>query len=161
VFRHLEALVDDLVSVDDAQTTAALTLILERSKLMVEPAGAVGVAALLEGALPPKVPDPVVVVLSGGNIDLLLLGEVVRHGLEGSGRYAAFRVWIPDRPGQLVKVLNLIAAEGGNVVQVEHHREGFGLPFGVVEVNVNVETRGPEVVKHLRTALEPFSPGHR
>lgn len=160
VFDMLQELVDDLVVVDDAQTTSALTLILERSKLMVEPAGAVGVAALLEKLIPADAPDPVVVVLSGGNIDLLLLGKVVRHGLEASGRYADFRVWIPDQPGQLVTILQAIAAEGGNVVQVEHHREGFGLPFGTVEVMVSVETRGPEHTRKIAAALQPFEPGH-
>ncbi len=157
-FELIERHVDDLVVVTEAQTSSALTLILERSKLMVEPAAAVGIAALAEGLLPADLPEPVVVVLSGGNIDLLLLGKVVRHGLESSGRYADLRVWVPDQPGQLLQILQTIAGEGANVVQVEHHREGFGLPFGTVEITISIETRGPEHTARIRNALERYAP---
>ncbi|GIU91268.1 MAG: threonine ammonia-lyase [Acidimicrobiia bacterium] len=158
VFSMVEELVDDLVVVNEGHTTSALTLVLERAKLMVEPAGVVGVAAVLEGLVGSSFPEPLVVVLTGGNIDLLLLGKMVRHGLEASGRYADFRVWIPDQPGQLVRVLQAIAEIGGNVVEVEHHREGFGLPFGKVEVMIAVETQGPEHTALIREALRPYEP---
>ncbi len=157
-FELIERHVDDLVVVTEAQTSSALTLILERSKLMVEPAAAVGIAALVEGVVGSDIPEPVVVVLSGGNIDLLLLGKVVRHGLESSGRYADLRVWVPDQPGQLLRILQTIAAEEANVVQVEHHREGFGLPFGTVEITISIETRGPEHTARIRRALERYAP---
>ncbi len=157
-FELIERHVDDLVVVTEAQTSSALTLILERSKLMVEPAAAVGIAALVDGVVGSDIPEPVVVVLSGGNIDLLLLGKVVRHGLESSGRYADLRVWVPDQPGQLLRILQTIAAEEANVVQVEHHREGFGLPFGTVEITISIETRGPEHTARIRRALEPYAP---
>ncbi|MFO7547303.1 MAG: threonine ammonia-lyase [Acidimicrobiia bacterium] len=156
VFEMVEALVDDFVTVTDAQTTAALTLVLERAKLTTEPAGVVGVAALLEGLIPAGVPEPIVVVLSGGNIDLLLLGKYVRHGLEGSGRYAELRVRVPDQPGRLAGVLETIAGEGGNVVEVDHHREGFGLPFGTVEISIAFEAGGPEHTDRIRQALAEF-----
>ncbi len=149
----IEEHVDDLVVVRDDQTTSALTLILERAKLMVEPSGCVGIAALMEGLVPDDAPDPIVVVLSGGNIDLLLLGKMVRTGMEASGRYAELRVWIPDQPGQLARILEIVGEHGANVVDVEHHREGFGLPFGTVEIDIAVETRGSTHATRLRQAL--------
>ena len=113
----------------------------------------VGVAALLEGLVPAAAPEPLVIVLSGGNIDLLLLGKYVRQGLEGAGRHAEIRVRVPDLPGRLTDVLQTIAAEGANVLEVVHHREGFGLPFGTVEISIAVETGGAEHTERIRRAL--------
>ncbi|CAN5798923.1 threonine ammonia-lyase [soil metagenome] len=158
VFDLIEEHVADLLVVDDIQTSAALTVVLERAKLMVEPAGAVAVAALLAGLVPGHAPDPLVVVLSGGNLDLLLLGKMVRHGLQTAGRYATFRVWVPDQPGQLARVLEEVASRGANVVHVEHHRQGVDLPFGVVEIDVSVETRNADHAEEIRTALGPYRP---
>ena len=141
VWSILEEHVDDILVVDDEQATAALTVLLERSKLMVEAAGAVGVAAVMEKLIPDDAPDPICVVLSGGNLDTLFLGKAVRHGLELRGRFAKFKVLVPDQPGSLAGVLEIVAAEGGNVVQIDHHREGLGLPFGKVEIEISVETR--------------------
>ena len=157
VFDLIEQHVTDLVVVDDSQTSSALAIILERAKLMVEPAGAVAVAALLAGQI--DGPDPVVVVLSGGNIDLLLLRKVIRHGLEAAGRYATFRVWVPDQPGQLAAIVALVAAQAANVVSVEHHREGFELPFGVVEIDLSVETRDHSHAAEIGQILAPYRPG--
>jgi len=148
--------VDDIVVVDDGQTTAALTLILERSKLMVEAAGAVGIAALMEKLIPDDAPDPLCIVLSGGNIDLMFMGKAVRHGLEASGRFAKFKVVVPDQPGRLVKILDKIAENGGNVVSVEHHREGFGLRFGMVEIEIAVETRDADHSARISKLLEEY-----
>lgn len=145
--------VDDFLVVDDDQTTAALTLLLERSKLMVEAAGAVGVAALLAELVPETGPDPVCIVLSGGNIDLMFLGKAVRHGLETTGRFFRYEVVVPDRPGRLAQVLNEIAETGGNVVHVDHHREGFGLPFGMVEIEIAVETRDADHAAEIAEKL--------
>ncbi|HSJ36142.1 MAG TPA: threonine ammonia-lyase [Acidimicrobiia bacterium] len=158
VFDLIEAHVTDLVAVDDAQASSALTVILERSKLVAEPAGAVAVAALLAGLIPDAAPDPLVVVLSGGNIDPLLLRKVIRHGLQAAGRYATFRVWVPDQPGRLAEVLELIGGQGANVITVEHHREGFELPFGVVEIDISVETRDPDHAEEIRQSLQPYRP---
>jgi threonine dehydratase len=146
--------VDEFLVVNDAQTTAALTLILERSKLMVEAAGAVGVAALMEKLIPDDAPDPICIVLSGGNIDLMFLGKAVRHGLEASGRFAKFKVLVPDQPGNLFRILGVIAENGGNLVHVEHHREGFRLPFGTVEIELSVETRDADHAARISTALD-------
>jgi threonine dehydratase len=148
--------VDDIVVVNDAETTAALAYILDRSKILVEPAGAVGVAALMEKRIPDDAPDPICIVLSGGNIDLMLLGKAVRHGLEASGRFAEYTVLVPDQPGNLAAVLQTIAGQGGNVLLVEHHREGFGLPFGWVEIEISVETRDADHASRIERALEPY-----
>ncbi len=156
VWELLSKYVDGMVTVDDPQTMAALTLILERSKLMVEAAGAVGVAALLNKVIPEGAPDPVCVILSGGNIDLMVLGKVVRHGLQASGRFAQFTVHVPDQPGSLAGVLSSIAKLGGNVVQVVHHREGMTMPFGRVEIEVSVETRDAEHADRIARTLAPY-----
>jgi len=158
VWEIIERHVSDVLVVNDTQTTSALTLILERAKLMVEPAGAVGVAALLEALIPADAPDPVCIVLSGGNIDLLLTGKLIRHGLESSGRFAEIKVWVPDQPGNLVSVLTEVAQAGGNVLQVEHHREGFGLPLGTVEITISVETRDAAHAASIAAALERYRP---
>lgn len=149
--------VDDILVVNDAQTTAALAYVLDRSKMMVEAAGAVGVAALLEKLLPDDAPDPICIVLSGGNIDLMFLGKVVRHGLEASGRFAQFTVLVPDQPGNLALVLQTVAGAGGNVLQVQHRREGIGLPFGAVEIEISVETRDADHAARIAHALEPYT----
>lgn len=156
VWELVQRHVDSVITVEDSQTMAALTLILERSKLMVEAAGAVGVAALLEGLIPDDAPDPVVVVLSGGNIDLLMLGKVVRHGLQASGRFAQFTVHVPDQPGSLAGILDAIARRGANVVQVDHHREGLDMPFGQVEIEISVETRDSGHAESIAKALAPY-----
>lgn len=154
VWEIAEQYVDEFLVVNDAQTTAALTLILERSKLMVEAAGAVGVAALMEKLIPDDAPDPICIVLSGGNIDLMFLGKAVRHGLEASGRFAKFKVLVPDQPGNLFRILGVIAENGGNLVHVEHHREGFRLPFGTVEIELSVETRDADHAARIANALD-------
>ena len=156
VWEIVEEHVDDILVVNDAQTTAALAYILDRSKLMVEAAGAVGVAALMEKLIPDDAPDPICIVLSGGNIDLMLLGKAVRHGLEASGRFAKYRVLVPDQPGNLVTVLQAVADQGGNVLQVAHHREGFGLPFGRVEIEISVETKDSDHAARIAELLEPY-----
>ncbi|NOY54889.1 MAG: threonine ammonia-lyase [Actinobacteria bacterium] len=154
-YAHIEKVVDDIVTVDDRAAARAVMLLLERAKLVVEGAGSVGVAALVEGALP-DTPDPCVIVLSGGNIDPLLVGKVLRYGLEAAGRYAWFRVLIPDVPGQLATVLNLIADLGANVLTVNHRREGAGLPFGTTELGIAVETVGVEQTERLRESLQAY-----
>jgi threonine dehydratase len=151
-FAHLQALVDDVVTVSDEDITRALVLLLERGKLVVEAAGAVGVAALLSGALT-DVPTPAVVVLSGGNIDPLLMVRVIERGLVAAGRYLRFTVRCPDRPGQLAALLALIAREGANVDDVVHRRHDPRLRLGEVEVDLSVETRGAEHSDVLITTL--------
>ena len=142
-FRHVRDLVDRVVTVDDDALSRALLLSLERAKLVVEPAGAAGLAAVMED--PTAFTPPVVVVLSGGNIDPLLLSKVIRHGLIAAGRFLSLRVRIPDRPGELARLLGVLAGSGANVLDVEHQRTGRTLHVDEVEVLLQVETRG---VKH-------------
>jgi threonine dehydratase len=139
-FAIVRDLVDDVVTVDEEAMSRALLLALERAKLVVEPAGAAALAAVMEdpGAFEP----PVVVVLSGGNIDPLLLSKVVRHGLVAAGRFLSLRVAIPDRPGALARLLGVLGESGANVLDVEHSRTGQGLHVDEVEVGVQLETRG-------------------
>jgi threonine dehydratase len=133
---------DDVVTVTDEEIARAIVLLLERVKLVVEGAGAASVAALLGG----KVPDAgaACAVLSGGNIDASLLIEVTRYGLTRAGRFLVVRSRIDDRPGELAKLLGLVAAEGVNLLAVDHHREGMDLPVTGTEVELTVATRDEE-----------------
>lgn len=155
-FAHVQGLVDDVVCVDDEAIATALVFAAERMKLVLEPAGAAGVAAVLEN-LGDLVP-PVVVVLSGGNIDPLLLQRVIRFGLSASGRYFAFHTRIADRPGELHRLIGCVAQLGANIVGVEHHREGVRVDLGDVEVMLEIETKGPEHIAELleRLATEGY-----
>ncbi|HVL64089.1 MAG TPA: threonine ammonia-lyase [Actinomycetota bacterium] len=146
-FGHVQALVDEVVTVTDDAIAEALVFAAERMKLVLEPAGAAGVAAALQ--YPSLLNPPVVVVLSGGNIDPLLLLRVVRYGLSASGRYFSFHTRIADRPGELYRLLGLLAELGANVVGVEHHREGARVHVGDVDVALQVETKGPQHIEEL------------
>jgi len=153
-FRVISLLAGLVLTVSEESLSRALLICLERAKQLVEPAGAAGVAALLEhpGAFEP----PVVAVLSGGNIDPLLLAKVLRHGLAAAGRYLAFRCRLPDRPGALATLLTELAALGANVLDVVHERETAGLRVDEAEVMLQAETRGPghceTVIAHLRSS---------
>jgi threonine dehydratase len=148
--RHTER----IVTVPEETLSRALLLCLERAKQLVEPAGAAGVAAVLEH--PEAVETPAVVVLSGGNIDPLLLAKVLRHGLAAAGRYLMFRCRIPDSPGALATLLRTMADLGTNVLDVAHERVSPRLRVDEVEVVLQVETRGPghceEVIGRLHEA---------
>jgi threonine dehydratase len=146
-FAHVSKLVDEVVTVTEEDLSRALLMLLERNKLVVEPAGAAGAAALLAGVV--QVETPAVVVLSGGNIDPLLLLRVIGHGLAAAGRYLRFTVRCSDLPGQLALLLERIAEQRGNVVDVEHRRHGPHLRLGEVEVALSVETRGVEHSERL------------
>ena len=141
-------------TVSEEAISRALLLLLERNKMVVEPAGAVGAAALLEA--PEKFEPPVVAVLSGGNVDPLLLLRLIRHGLSAAGRFLSLRLRVQDRPGALARLLAEIAAADANVVDVEHGRMAPNLTIGEVEVGLTVETRGPShaasVLKRLHDA---------
>ena len=147
----LDELLDDIVHVDDDAITEAITLLLERSKLVVEGAGAASVAALLHGVADG---EKVCALLSGGNIDATLLVSVVRHGLTRAGRYLVLRTRVPDRPGGLVKLLELVAEERGNLLEVNHRREGFGLDVAETGVELTIITRNDEHCRALVAALE-------
>ncbi|MFI1241122.1 threonine ammonia-lyase [Nocardia salmonicida] len=154
-FVHVAELVSEIVTVDEDALSRALLLCLERAKLVVEPAGAAGVAALLAAALE-DLPGPVVTILSGGNIDPLLLTRVIGHGLSAAGRYLAMHVTIDDRPGALSALLAVVGRAGASVVDVVHSRTGPWLAVDEVEVSLTVETRGAahrdDVLDALRAA---------
>lgn len=147
-FRLVEGLVDEVRVVDDAALARALVQTLERGKLVVEPAGAAGLAAVMTD--PTAFEAPVVVVVSGGNVDPLLLLRVVRHGLAAAGRFSTLTVRVPDRPGSLAGLLRALADADANVVEVEHARLDPALSLHEVEIEVQVETRGPD---HLDDVL--------
>ncbi|WP_159806781.1 pyridoxal-phosphate dependent enzyme, partial [Cellulomonas citrea] len=143
-------------TVSEEDLSRALLLVAERAKLLVEPSGAAGVAALM--AEPAAFGDgrPVVVVLSGGNVDPLVLQRVIRHGLASSGRFLQLRVRVPDLPGALAGLLSTLASFGANVMHVSHDRTGSDLSLDEVVIDVQLETKGPDhcasVLADLRTA---------
>ncbi|WP_053203474.1 threonine ammonia-lyase [Jiangella muralis] len=153
-FAMIQEYVESVVTVSEESLSRALVLLLERAKLVVEPAGAAAVAALLDdpGAYEP----PVVAVLSGGNIDPLLLLRVIRHGMAAAGRYLALRVRVPDAPGGLARLLADLASVDANVLDVVHERTASTLSIDEVEIALQLETRGPEhcerVLGRLREA---------
>ncbi|HUA43015.1 MAG TPA: threonine ammonia-lyase [Streptosporangiaceae bacterium] len=150
----LAALQTRVVTVTEENLSRGLLLCLERAKQVVEPAGAAGVAAIMEHAA--LFETPAVIVLSGGNIDPLLLSKVLRHGLSAAGRFLAFRCKLPDRPGALATLLMELAELGANVLDVVHERVTADLRVDEAEVNLHLETRGPEhtdsVISQLRQA---------
>jgi threonine dehydratase len=139
-FRAVEEHVDEFVTVSEESLSRALLMLLERAKLVVEPAGAAAVAALMDH--PDRFPTPTVAVLSGGNVDPLLLMKVIRHGLAAAGRYLHFWVRIPDQPGGLATLLKELADLEANVLDVVHERTSARLHLDEVEVAMQVETRG-------------------
>jgi len=151
-FALVRDLVDAVALVDEDALSRALLLSLERAKLVVEPAGAAALAAVMDD--PTAFEPPVVIVLSGGNIDPLLLSKVIRHGLIAAGRFLSLRVRVPDRPGELARLLAVLAASGANVLDVEHQRTGHGLHLEEVEVELQLETRGAD---HSDSVLEELS----
>ncbi|WP_236615153.1 threonine ammonia-lyase [Mycobacteroides abscessus] len=151
-FEHVAALVDDVVTVSEEALSRGLLLCLERAKLVVEPAGAAAVAALLTlSAEELGLTGPVCAVLSGGNIDPLLLTHVITHGLRAAGRYLTVRVTVADAPGGLSGLLDVFRASGASVVDVTHWRNSERLRLGEVDVLATVETRGPE---HRQAVLD-------
>jgi threonine dehydratase len=137
--EHVRALVDDLVTVEEEEISRAVLLLLERCKWVVEPAGALGLAALLAGKVPGA--DSALAVLSGGNVDPLLLTHLIEHGLTAAGRYFQVRVHLRDRPGVLAELARILGDLHLNIVTVEHRRSGARVAIGEVEVLLTVETR--------------------
>jgi threonine dehydratase len=140
-FAHTRALVDQILTVTEEQISRAVLLLLERCKWVVEPAGAVGLAALMAGAVPGD--EPVVLVLSGGNVDPLLLTRLIEHGLTAAGRYLMMRVVLADKPGALASLTAALGRLGLNLLTVEHRRSGAPVGVSEVEVILTLETRDP------------------
>jgi threonine dehydratase len=150
---HIERFVDEVVTVKEEDLAEAVLLLAERAKLVAEPAGAAAVAAAMtrQGHLT----FPAVALLSGGNIDPMLLVRVMSFGMGASGRYFSFKTRLHDRPGELTRLSAVIAEAGANIVGVEHRREGSQFrKFGQVEIAIQAETAGREHVERLKAALE-------
>ncbi|MET3806680.1 threonine dehydratase [Nakamurella sp. UYEF19] len=150
-YSHVSGLVDDMVTVSEDQLSRAMLLCLERAKLVVEPAGAASIAAIM--AHPERFRPPVVAVLSGGNIDPLVLLHVTQHGLVAAGRFLSLRIEISDRPGSLARLLALVGKLGASVVDVEQSRLGSTLALGDVQVDLRLECRGAEHRDELLESL--------
>lgn len=151
---HVTSLVDDVLTVSEESLSRAVLLCLERRKLMVEPAGAAAVAAVLEnpGAFTPSI----VAVLSGGNVDPLLLLQIIQHGMTAAGRYLSLRLCVSDRPGSLAAVLTRVSELGANVLDIEHSRISGRLALGEVEISLELETRGPDHRDQVAAELESW-----
>ena len=141
-FAIISNLVDDIVTVSESEIARAVLLLLERAKLLVEPAGAAATAAVL--ARPQDFEPPVAVVISGGNVDSLLLMRIIRFGMAAAGRFLTVRVRVLDKPGSLAQLLEAVRKSNSNVVEIEHNRFDPGLSVDEVDIVVQVETRGPE-----------------
>lgn len=150
-FGMIQQYVDSVVTVSEESLSRALVLLLERAKLVVEPAGGAAVAALLDD--PGVFEPPVVAVLSGGNIDPLLLLRVIRHGMAAAGRYLSLRVRVPDAPGGLARLLAELAAVDANVLEIVHERTGSTLSIEEVEIALQLETRGPDHCERVLAKL--------
>lgn len=150
IIRHY---VDDIITVDDGQISGAIVQLMERTHTVTEGAGAVALAALLHHKIPLRPDEKVVAVLSGGNIDVTLVGRIIDFGLVSSGRYMVVAVIIPDQPGQLVRLLNMVAELGMNIREIEHRRGEMHVPVGLTEVILQVETKD-EV--HQQQLLDRF-----
>ena len=156
---HVDAHVDEIVTVTEEEIARAVLLLVERAKQVVEPSGAAGLAAVLAGH--GLYTEPVVVLLCGGNVDPLLLMRIIQSGMFEEGRYLMLRTRVIDRPGGLAALMGVLAAAGANIVAVEHHRLGTRLGVQEVEVALEIETRGPQhirdVVRTLREHDYPVS----
>ncbi len=160
--------VDEVVLVDEEEIAESILILLERAKLMVEGAGAVGLAALLGGKAA-NVKGPVCVVLSGGNIDVNILSRIIERGLVKAGRYVRLTTYVPDRPGGLQRLLATVARAGANVINVHHERWLNKVTVGEVKIDLALETRDAQHVEQILavlredgyevTLIPPFRPG--
>lgn len=150
-FAIIKDTVDEIVTVSDDDIARAMLVLLERAKLVVEPAGAVSVAALMTGKVTSS--GTTVAILSGGNIDPLVMERVISRGLVASDRYLKLRLTLPDRPGQLARIAELISEANANVVEVLHTRHGRNALINDVEIELSVETRGTEHVQRVLSHL--------
>ena len=152
-WRLIRRYVDEIVTVSEESIAHAQVLLLERAKLLVEGAGAVGLAALLEHSVE-LTGKEAVVVLSGGNVDLNLVSRILEHGLAKAGRYQVLEVVLLDRPGELGRFLEVLAEAGVNVLDVDHQRHAVALPLGQVVVQITGETRNAAHAAEVAQALE-------
>jgi threonine dehydratase len=147
--------VDQIIAVDDEEVANAILLLIEREKTVAEGAGAAPAAALLQKKVPRLTPDTkVVCAISGGNIDVNLIARIIERGLVKEGRRVMLVLRVPDRPGTLAAVLTTVAAEKGNVLEVHHNRAFMTGPIGDTEIELTLETKGPQHVEQVKKALE-------
>ncbi|MET8732403.1 MULTISPECIES: threonine ammonia-lyase [Streptomyces] len=156
-FALVEELVDEVRTVTEDELSSALLLCLERAKLVVEPAGASPVAALLSD--PKAFRGPVVAVLSGGNVDPLLMQRILRHGMSAAGRYLSLRLRLTDRPGALAALLATLTVADANVLDISHVRTDPRLGLTEAEVDLYLETKGPRHCADVEETLR--SEGYR
>lgn len=164
----IQKYVDEIVLVDEEEIAQSILILLERAKLVVEGAGAVGLAALLAGKAA-HVRGPICVILSGGNIDVNVLSRIIERGLVKAGRYVRLSTFVPDRPGGLQQLLALVAKTGANVIDVHHERWLNKVTIGEVEIDLSLETRDSRHVEQILatlkqsgyhvTVIPPFRPG--
>ncbi|MCL6445267.1 MAG: threonine ammonia-lyase [Alicyclobacillus sp.] len=154
-FQLAKQCIDDVIIVEEEEIARSMVLLLERSKLVVEGAAAAALAACIYRKIPEGLGD-VVVVLSGGNVDVTVLSRIIEHGLVESGRYLRLAVTLADRPGALRDMLDIIAGSRANVVSVVHHRIGTAISFGQTEVELDLETRDR---KHIDAILQALNAG--
>lgn len=152
-FPLIERYVDDIIAVDEPEIAEAVHLLLERQKLLAEGAGAVSFAAVLAGRIPLRGHDVVVMVLSGGNIDVTLVSRIIDRGLVADGRLARIAVTVPDRPGHLALLTQLVAEAGANVLEVSHRRAFADISVRDVEIVMRLETRGRDHVASIMALL--------
>jgi threonine dehydratase len=152
-FSMIERLVDDIVVVEEEQIAAAILMLLERKKILAEGAGAVPLAALLNGAVTPEAGKKTVLIISGGNVDSPLLGRIIRKGLLKNGRILRLKINLNDVPGALSTLLRLIARLKANVLHISHDRDVKDLPIHMSYVELELETRGPDHIDEIKSAL--------
>ncbi len=147
-WETVRQMVDDVWLVEEEDIARAMVLLLERSKVLSEGAGAAAVAGVMRGNLPWR-GKKVAIVLSGGNVDVMLLSRIIEHGLVAAGRHARFVTMVPDLPGSLATLVTAVAQAGANIVSIEHHRLGQALVLGQVEVELAAETRNEAHIQEL------------
>ncbi len=145
--------VHEMVTVSDAEITAAVVQAIEKSKVVAEPAGVVGMAALMSGRIAVHPEERVCCLVSGGNIDLTLLARVIESGLANTGYYHLLKLRMRDAAGQLERVVSVVATHGGNILDIQHYRAGWKVPVGYVDVEILMETRAPEEGAAIEAAL--------
>jgi threonine dehydratase len=151
-FDAVKTYVDDVVLVDDEEIARAMVVLIERSKVVSEGSSAAGIAAAITKKLPFE-NKKTAIILSGGNVDVLLLSRIIEHGLVAAGRHIRFVTTLPDRPGALVNLLTTVAETGANIVSIEHHRLGQALGLGQVEVQLAAEMRNWAHIEELKNKL--------
>ena len=146
--------VDEVVTVSDAEIAVAIVTLLERSKTLTEGAGAVSLAALLEGRFDYEDDETIALALCGGNIDMNMLSTVIVRGLAETGRYLRIKTVLPDRPGALESLSGLVSEQDANIYAIRHDRTSRNVSMDDAEVEIDLETRGPDHVEQLLSALE-------